>query len=385
MRRALALVLAPWLTAAALRAAPPGDELDRYGFAREYLRRHDGGAPTASQMPVDAIPAPRPPTLPSTGPTIPPPAGRVPPLILQPLPGGRTPPTGASPSLPAPRTDRATYVGDAACLACHRAQREDPERSHLALSRHAAALSPEQRGCEGCHGPGSRHADGDPRFIVNPARQGPEFASRTCLACHRATAAPLAGAGRGGPVDPHQWFTSRHASARLSCTSCHKIHGGVTPGLLAAPRDASCLACHSRVAAELRLRSHHPVRAEGFSPLKTLSRGKVSCLDCHDAHGGADPQGMLLASLEDTCARCHPGHTGPFVFPHLPEGRREGSCLACHRPHGSPHRDLLKATGRGTCARCHTDLVTHFPAQGCASQGCHRDVHGSNKSPLFFR
>lgn len=243
----------------------------------------------------------------------------------------------------------------------------------MALSRQSVSLPANRRGCEGCHGPGSKHF-GDPEFIINPARQDPAVASRTCLDCHKMQAL----------VDPHDWFFSRHASARLSCTTCHKIHGTTEPDLLKDNPDDLCIACHKGVARKFRMRSHHPVRASGVRPLRSLRKGKVSCIDCHDPHATGGHDGMLRDDGAQSCARCHPGFVGPWVFPHVTE-REGGGCMACHQPHGSPNRDLLRSRGRTTCLQCHSDQVRHFPTQGCNTASCHGNVHGSNSHPLFFR
>lgn len=382
----LALTLGAGSTARSQEATTPAVrdteslELERYGFSRKLTDSIEPGPLPARAPDLDPgqIPTPRRTSpLPTTGPLGPPPAPPdAPRLELRDLPGATRVPVGVSPALRTPDDGRATYVGDTTCLRCHADKGEDPEKSHQALSRHSASLPAVRRGCEGCHGPGSKHF-GDPRFIVNPARQSPEVASRTCLDCHK----------MAGRIQAHDWFFSRHASAKLSCTTCHTIHGNERPLLLSAPADSLCLACHRRTAREFEHRSHHPVRKEGARPLRSMTRGKVSCIDCHDPHGSPEAHSMLKeATLEDTCAQCHPGHTGPFVFPHVANREAEGSCMSCHFPHGSPHRGLLRARGRGGCVQCHSDRsVDHFPGQTCSTQSCHRDVHGSNTSPLFFR
>lgn len=352
------------------------DELRRYGFSREMARPHQTPPGPEAVPDSQVIPRPRRLRVPDRSPALrpPPPPPGSPPLVLEKVPGRSRRPVGA-PLIPAPapETGEATYVGDTTCLGCHKEKARDPEMGHVALSRHSSSLEAARRGCEGCHGPGSKHF-GDPRFIVNPARQEPRVASRTCLECHKMQ----------GLVDPHGWFFSRHASARLSCTTCHRIHGNDRPQLLAAPPDSLCIACHKAVERQLSMRSHHPARREGAVPLRSLSGGKVGCTDCHDPHHERGERGMLRDDQEATCARCHPGFVGPWVFPHVTP-REAGGCMACHLPHGGPNRDLLKSRGRSTCIQCHSDRVSHFPAQGCNAVSCHTDVHGSNKHPLFFR
>lgn len=382
MRRILSGLLIALVATSTSQAQLTQEELRRYGFSREYSRPGVGPVPGVGAEPggdpfaPETIPQPRGTQLPSGGTQAPPsPPARAEPLVLKQIPGAGKLPLGA-PLVPLEPTGSgpARYVGDTTCLGCHAEYGEDPERDHIGLSRQSASLPPERRGCEGCHGPGSEHF-GDPRFIVNPATQEPREASRTCLDCHKMARL----------TDAHEWHFSRHASARLSCTDCHKIHQPLAQPLLVDQPDDLCIACHKPVARLFAMRSRHPVRATGTRALGSLRRGKVSCLDCHDPHGGpGDDDGMLVADLERTCARCHAGHTGPWVFPHVTP-REGGGCMSCHLPHGSPNRNLLKSRRRTSCLQCHSDQVRHFPAQGCATTGCHVDVHGSNRSPFFFR
>ena len=177
---------------------------------------------------------------------------------------------------------------------------------------------------------------------------------------------------------------SRHASAGLSCTTCHSIHKSTAKPMLKKPADDQCLSCHKRVEREFRRRSRHPFRKSGFDPLRSLTRGKVSCIDCHNPHGTGNHDAMLNNELDRTCAKCHPSFVGPHRFSHGGIGSG-GNCMTCHLPHGSPHRDLLKSRGRSTCLQCHANRVTHFPSQGCNSISCHVDIHGSNDNALFLR
>jgi predicted CXXCH cytochrome family protein len=63
-------------------------------------------------------------------------------------------------------------------------------------------------------------------------------------------------------------------------------------------------------------------------------------------------------------------------------------CLECHRPHGSPNRNLLTNFSRGLCVQCHTDIqqdpAHQFRGGDCWRSGCHVAVHGSNHSALLF-
>ncbi|PIQ87021.1 MAG: hypothetical protein COV74_02430 [Candidatus Omnitrophica bacterium CG11_big_fil_rev_8_21_14_0_20_45_26] len=140
-----------------------------------------------------------------------------------------------------------------------------------------------------------------------------------------------------------------------------------------------CFACHTDKRAEFNLPYHHPVL-----------EGKMSCSDCHDAHGQeVRPwSATTIDDVNEACFKCHKDQEGPFVFEH--EALREG-CTSCHQVHGSISDKMLVARDSNLCLRCHTQ--DNFPnmadtshggsgsriSQGtCFSARCHTAVHGSN-------
>lgn len=174
----------------------------------------------------------------------------------------------------------------------------------------------------------------------------------------------------------------------VSCESCHgpgslHIKAG-TPATIINPKitPESCLKCHINNRAEFSLPHTHPVLA-----------GKISCTQCHDPHqGDANPSTggtkTLMASVNATCAKCHPAQTGPFTFEH--EALREG-CVTCHSPHGSVNDKMLKSRNTSLCYQCHfqpqaTGQIIHGGVDhsnnvirgACWTAGCHEAIHGSN-------
>jgi len=249
--------------------------------------------------------------------------------------------------------------------------------------------------CEYCHGAGSEHVDA--RNATKIIGFGPRSAStvkRTtdlCVSCHTSV------------LDKPHWQNNAHATADVSCVDCHKFHESDTqPYLLRKPNvkvtsntafrydpqrptvsqaiNGACLNCHQQQQSQLRMRSHHPMLED-----------RLNCADCHEVHRSNEP--MLLAEnkdLAETCLKCHTDKRGPFIYEHEPArvGGLGDSCLTCHRPHGSPNPKLAVTFGRSMCVQCHTDIDQDQPHQNrpgsCWRSGCHSDIHGSNKSPLFF-
>lgn len=283
------------------------------------------------------------------------------------------------------------FLGEQACVPCHRSSVISFRNSAHAPYMTDVHLPPDRQGCEACHGPGAIHLREvlEPKGVIRYSKIQPEEVSRACMRCHGAT------------MRPSQWHRTAHAKAGLSCISCHQIHqnakkeSGATTGLASplsstaealwsptAPSHpllkdeevAMCSRCHAREASEFRLNFHHP-----------LPEGRLLCTDCHDVHPTRESV-KRVRLIREMCTHCHADKTGPFVFEHDPAAGWMGdSCLECHRPHGSPNPRMLKLFSRGLCAQCHTEKgVQHYPARNCWESGCHVAHHGSNSDPLFL-
>jgi DmsE family decaheme c-type cytochrome len=103
-----------------------------------------------------------------------------------------------------------------------------------------------------------------------------------------------------------------------------------------------CLDCHQDSFAQFQFNERH-----------RLEEGVVECTSCHNPH---NPQvGMELGGFKQSvCSDCHADVEGPFVHEHA-ASRVEG-CAACHEPHGSPNRHMLKIQEVGAlCYSCHAD------------------------------
>lgn len=262
----------------------------------------------------------------------------------------------------------AIRLGDETCLQCHE-QFAPAWHSERHNTYHQSEDLPEElRGCEGCHGPGSKHLEDENfRSIVNPARAEGLEAAKVCLSCH------------GTHIAAADWLGSAHSKAGVSCGGCHEVHKAPgAPMMLKKPQTETCLGCHMDQKAAFQMNSHHPVLEE-----------RLDCSDCHDPHQAGEGAKRLLKSGDDRCLSCHLEKRGPFVFEHSTAlDSADGSCLECHAPHGSPNPKLTRFFGRAICLQCHTDMATDPAHQtrggNCWQAGCHNRIHGSNANRLFF-
>jgi len=307
-----------------------------------------------------------------------PPAAKAPPAIANAMAG-----------LPAGAPEGATYVGEERCLSCHSVENDNfAHTTHAKVFRQNPKNELERKGCEACHGPGSRHANEnymDKSLIISFTREATKPGEKegassgpgrsltqingVCMQCHEGN-------------QRIYWQASVHQSNGVACTDCHNPMAKFSQtGLLKKESiSETCYTCHQQQRAEFRKRSHMP-----------LPEGKMSCEDCHNPHGSATKPLLKADTVNQLCYSCHQEKRGPFLWEHAPV--RE-SCLNCHSPHGSNQEKLLVAARPVLCQQCHThtthqnNLLTQantatggLPDERVIGRGCstcHAQVHGSN-------
>lgn len=299
------------------------------------------------------------------------------------------PAAGAAAQEPAaeqqPDNTPAQYVGMETCAGCH----VDVVEQFRSLP-HAELLRDAKRGwqdraCEACHGPGSKHAESmDPKDIIQPAKIAPARADKVCLSCHANQKTQV---GR---------VFGSHARNEVACVACHTIHTKPKGEISFLGRENTsinqqCAKCHTSVWAQFQRPHHHK-----------LPEGAMNCTNCHNPHGS--PFGMMARTVhgdEQSCVGCHADKRGPFVYEHAVV-RTEG-CTACHEPHGSANpRMLTRAQVQYVCLECHSNLLSPNPQNGTIGgvppafhdlrsprfrncTDCHQKIHGSNVSRSLLR
>ena len=260
----------------------------------------------------------------------------------------------------------AETAGADQCAACH---------ADLSTRYRRSGHSMQDVGCEQCHGAGSLHvaaggySSESKDKIISFRDRSSEEANGVCLSCH----------SKSDHV--RNWFSSPHQAQDIKCIECHTIHGenhgkpgadfrSESPGIPRAIESRrlmseNCLRCHQKQNAEADLPYHHPIR-----------EGKMSCVDCHDPHGGSSGNGLKLSNGNTLCLSCHAEYQGPFTVQHAPVNE---NCLKCHSPHGSPNQNLLSVSQPALCLQCHSahHNGSSLPlVDRCTN--CHNAIHGSD-------
>ncbi|MFT5233628.1 MAG: DmsE family decaheme c-type cytochrome, partial [Candidatus Krumholzibacteriia bacterium] len=182
----------------------------------------------------------------------------------------------------------------------------------------------------------------------------------------------------------NQQTLSLHAEAGVSCLSCHQIHGGGQKQLIK-PEPQLCYTCHADQKIDFAMPSRHPV-----------GEGIMNCSDCHLATAdNMAPLGRL--GKDEACFSCHAEYRGPFPYEHeatVDWSTEEGGCINCHDPHGSALPQLLiqpyEAPHFQLCSQCHIVPKHNYNSfhgtdwAGVSCAECHSEVHGSYTSRLYL-
>ena len=253
----------------------------------------------------------------------------------------------------------ATYVGSEECAVCHDDVFEY-YRKTIHYRVRAFEVTGQERGCEGCHGPGSLHVSSKGKIeqTISFDRLKPAEGSAICLNCHRND--PLFG-----------WEGNLHAMHDVGCNDCHKSHKVTGEKMLYKGEPALCYDCHQQMKVLAEFPSHHPVR-----------EGRMKCSACHSTHG-AEEHGLNAVTVNDLCYECHTDKQGPFLYEHAPV---EEDCDLCHDVHGTIANNLLKQNEPFLCLRCHRGHKG-FDGEGShptlssmmtSCTQCHSQIHGSD-------
>ena len=269
--------------------------------------------------------------------------------------------------------------GDAACTACHD-EADGPELLAIGKTKHGTRADSRTPSCTSCHGDSKPHLD----FKGSGKRPPPDVAfGYKVLSTAEARAGACQDCHRKDSKRSH-WEGSAHQAAEVACSSCHKVHVAKDAVRDKRTQADTCFACHKEQRAQANKPSHHP-----------LVEGKMTCSDCHNAHGSAGPSALVRNSVVETCYSCHMEKRGPFVFGHQPVNE---DCSTCHNAHGTTAESLLKARAPFLCHSCHNghgpvqpSLANTTPlgaapgwwngsavTQGKSCMSCHSQIHGSN-------
>jgi len=260
----------------------------------------------------------------------------------------------------------ATYIGQETCLGCHENKKGDASLHAKASDLRTPAGG---KGCESCHGPGSKHAD-DPEKVkpIQFNKVSAVEASAACTGCHTSGEHTF-------------WAGSKHEARNVSCATCHSIHSPKGEKQLKAESQTKlCAQCHANIVVKVNRFNHMPVRED-----------KLACASCHNIHGSANVKMLRVGTTVDqSCTSCHAEKRGPMLWEHAPVAN---ACVTCHDPHGSSNDRMLVAKQPYLCQRCHV-TSRHPPTvydgfvqrnssnankiTGRSCVVCHTQIHGSN-------
>ncbi|MBI5444180.1 MAG: cytochrome c3 family protein [Deltaproteobacteria bacterium] len=224
--------------------------------------------------------------------------------------------------------------------------------------------------------------------VAKAAWKHSPFDNKLCLACHQQSATPWRFGFPVGRIEDscfachtgkRRWVSHKYPHAAMTlggCTLCHDPHGDANRYQLWAEGSvALCVTCHSdketllpegkRVTPPKQGKGGKPEPAE---PQVSYVHGVINgpgCVACHDPHATGQ-RFMLRQPTNQLCVGCHPKLAG-VTFGHpvarhpvaAPKERRRPdrplTCVGCHDPHGTENEYMLIGTTLGGqfCRECH--------------------------------
>jgi predicted CXXCH cytochrome family protein len=265
------------------------------------------------------------------------------------------------------------HAGSALCFECHAKEKRRFQQENI----HTPVRNGE---CTKCHDP---HGSENRYSLVKKG-------SALCLSCHP-------------KIEAVQKAKFVHSPVRKGeCRECHDPHASKNPGQLVDSQDRLCRKCHDV--------SRPGIQKAHFQ----FPMGKVNCTSCHNPHGsdqaglirsnahkvfrgcgnchkreGSSPQELIVRG-SDLCFKCHSKKKDDLKRKVVHKATEEG-CTACHTPHASDDRGLLKGAERPLCFGCHGDVRDHMTgsvsihpvkAEGGRCTICH-EPHASDRPRLF--
>ena len=198
----------------------------------------------------------------------------------------------------------------AACIACHSGQPQ-PVRNREGLFGNPA-FRELAIGCENCHGPGALHvaershataaSPSADRTIVNPARLPARLAEDICMNCHQGGDTRILARGK-------DYFDFRPGVPLSQTLAIVRIP---------LKRDE---------ASESDLLEHH--FSMQLSRCYLASAGRLSCLTCHRVHGMPRPD-EAAEYYRNKCLTCH--KEADCRSPQAQRVERADNCAGCHMP-----------------------------------------------------
>ncbi len=140
-----------------------------------------------------------------------------------------------------------------------------------------------------------------------------------------------------------------HMPVRVnSCSSCHNVFVKTKKLLRMTDIVKKCVMCHpkKRTLIEKGKNIHPPVKRD--------------CTNCHDPHAGNRKFRLKADKRKNLCLMCHTKKKKWLKNATAKHGaiyRKNGGCIACHDPHSTGRKKMLKKSVNKLCLSCHNKTL----------------------------